>query len=477
MALVLADRVQETCNSPGTGAVTLLGAVTGFQSFSAGIGNGNTTYYAIADQSGANWEVGIGSYSSSGNTLTRTTVLASSNGGSATNFSSGTQNVWCDLPASRIYQQGLLQAVQTANFTAAVGNSYPVNTTSGSLTVTLPASPLPNQQVNLFDYAGTFATNPLTINPNGNKLNGLASSAIVTTKRESITLIYVDSTQGWVPIVGFNTSTPAQSYTVSYLVVAGAGGGGGNDTGGGGGAGGVLSSSTTLSIGNTLTITVGSGGAGGARYSSGSAGSNSSITSISTATGGGYGGGGVNGGGPYAGGNGGSGGGGGSNNVSGGAGGGSGTSGQGNAGGTGAGGGLNVATGGGGGGAGAAGGTNPGNGGNGVSSSITGTATYYGGGGGGGFYSGISQYTTGGLGGGASGNNGSGGAGTANTGGGGAGGGTAGANAPGGNGGSGVVILSLPTSAYSGNTTGSPTVTTSGSNTILTFTASGTYTA
>jgi len=98
-SFIVADRVQETCNAPGLGVVTLLGAVSQFQTFSAAIGNTNTTPYAIADVVGVNWEVGIGTYSSSGNTLTRTTVLASSNGGAAVNFSSGIQNVWVDYPA------------------------------------------------------------------------------------------------------------------------------------------------------------------------------------------------------------------------------------------------------------------------------------------------------------------------------------------------------------------------------------------
>ena len=101
MALVLADRVQETTTSPGTGTATLNGAVTGYQTFSAGIGNGNTCYYAIADQGGPNWEVGLGTYSSSGNTLARTTVYASSNGGSLTNFSTGTQAIFVTYPAER----------------------------------------------------------------------------------------------------------------------------------------------------------------------------------------------------------------------------------------------------------------------------------------------------------------------------------------------------------------------------------------
>jgi hypothetical protein len=78
-----------------------LGAVTGYQTFSSAIGNANTCYYTIADQNGANWEVGIGTYTSSGNTLTRTTVLSSSNGGATTNFTSGTQNVFVTYPSER----------------------------------------------------------------------------------------------------------------------------------------------------------------------------------------------------------------------------------------------------------------------------------------------------------------------------------------------------------------------------------------
>ena len=99
MALVFADRVLETCSAPGTGSVSLLGATTGYRTFSAAVGNANTCYYTIADQSGANWEVGLGTYATSGNTLARTTVLSSSNSGSLVNFSSGTQNVFLDYPA------------------------------------------------------------------------------------------------------------------------------------------------------------------------------------------------------------------------------------------------------------------------------------------------------------------------------------------------------------------------------------------
>jgi hypothetical protein len=101
MALVLADRVKETTTTTGTGTVTLLGASTGFQSFAV-VGNGNTTYYTITSQTGTEWEVGIGTYTSSGTTLARTTVLSNSAGSqpSALNFTSGTKDVFVTYPAS-----------------------------------------------------------------------------------------------------------------------------------------------------------------------------------------------------------------------------------------------------------------------------------------------------------------------------------------------------------------------------------------
>lgn len=98
MALVLKDRVKETTTTAGTGTITLAGASTGFQSFSA-VGNGNTTYYTIAAQTGTEWEVGVGTYTASGTTLSRDTVLASSNGGSLVNFSAGTKDVFVTYPA------------------------------------------------------------------------------------------------------------------------------------------------------------------------------------------------------------------------------------------------------------------------------------------------------------------------------------------------------------------------------------------
>jgi len=119
MALVLADRVKETTTTTGTGTVTLLGASTGFQSFAV-VGNANTTYYCIAGQTGSEWEVGIGTYTSSGTTLSRTTVLASSNSGSLVTFSAGTKDVFVTYPAG--------YAVASTN----VGTSGQVLTSNGT---------------------------------------------------------------------------------------------------------------------------------------------------------------------------------------------------------------------------------------------------------------------------------------------------------------------------------------------------------
>jgi hypothetical protein len=362
------------------------------------------------------------------------------------------------------------QSVQTTNFTASAGKAYPVNTTSAGITVTLPSTAVVGDQISVVDYAGTAATNNITINPNGLNLNGASSNYVMNTKREAVTLTYIDSTQGWLLTSDAQITLPLAPYTISYLVVAGGGNGGGAANGGGGGAGGLLASTASLTPGIVYTITVGAGG-----------GNNSSISgSIATAIGGGTGG--------TAGsppGNSGGSGGGGNQGASGG----SGTSGQGNAGGSG----NSVGPGfpgGGGGGAGAvgqnaSGGSTAGNGGIGLTTSlitttqattysvgqVSGGSVYFAGGGGGNVNPGTQG--TGGLGGGGVGiaYPSSGGAGTANTGGGG---GSANSGNPGG---SGVVILSVPTSYYSGTTTGSPSVTTNGSNTVLIFKSTGSYTA
>jgi predicted nucleic acid-binding Zn-ribbon protein len=369
------------------------------------------------------------------------------------------------------------QSVKTSNFTATAGDAYAVNTTSGNITVTMPSSPSAGAIVNLTDYNGNWATSGVNVYAPSVNIDGQSGNVTLNNNRESVAFVYIDSTQGWIPYSGFNTSTPyapPSSYSASYLIVAGGGGGtggGGTAIGGGGGAGGLLTGTTSLIQGTTYSFVVGGGGALG-NGSQGTNGSNSTGLSLTTIGGGagGYGNSGTAG----------SGGSGGGQGVTTGAGsGGSGTSGQGYAGGTG-----QVNSSGGGGGAGAAGSNAPssnsgGNGGIGSSSSITGTATYYAGGGGGGAYTGGGGTPgTGGSGGGATGANQSAATNaTANTGGGGGGGTYYNTNEAASNGGSGVVIISVPTASYSGTTTGSPSVTTSGSNTILTYTSSGSYTA
>ena len=106
MALVVKDRVKETSTTAGTGTLTLAGASNGFQTFSSAIGNTNTTYYAISDSTAGTWEVGIGTYTTSGNTLSRDTVLASSNSGSLVTFTAGTKDVFVTYPAERALYTG-----------------------------------------------------------------------------------------------------------------------------------------------------------------------------------------------------------------------------------------------------------------------------------------------------------------------------------------------------------------------------------
>ena len=157
MALIVKDRVQETSTTTGTGTLTLAGAVTGFQSFSV-IGNANTTYYAIVMDS--SFEIGIGTYTSSGTTLSRTTVLESSNAGSLVNFSAGTKNVFVTYPAEEAVYQDASGDAYAPQFAASnglnvnngtIGTSYTFPTgynsveagditLSGGVTVTVPST-------------------------------------------------------------------------------------------------------------------------------------------------------------------------------------------------------------------------------------------------------------------------------------------------------------------------------------------------
>jgi len=400
----------------------------------------------------------------SGDTITIPSGATLANNGTATGFAS---IEW--------------QAVKTSNFTASAAQGIFADTSSGGWTLTLPAGSS-GATVEVVDYAGTFGTNNLTIATNGSeKIEGSTDNKILATNRQGIQLVYADSTQGWlVPVARFDNPFFVAPYDISFLVVAG-GAGAGIDLCGGGGAGGFRTSTqSSVAGGSEIVVAVGDGGSGGTSNSTreNTSGSDSSVTAVAitniTSAGGGAGG-------VYsypsasprAGLDGGSGGGGGGQDSAGGPG-GSGntpatTPSQGNNGANGTSG--SPYAGGGGGGANASG--SGANGGNGSASTITGSSVTYAGGGGG---TGYGVDGTGGTGGGGTGphSGSTGGSGTANLGGGGGAAGTS--PGTGGSGGKGVVIISVPTANYSANTTGSPTVTTSGSNTIMTFNGDGSYT-
>ena len=353
------------------------------------------------------------------------------------------------------------QSITTGTtLTTVAGRGYPINTTSNGCTVTLPSSASVGDSISIVDYAGTFATNNIILT-SSLKINGATNDKSLKTNREGVTVTYVDATQGWVATSGVNSGDQAlDTVLVDFLVIAG-GGSGGYSNGASGGAGGYRNSYSTetsggggsseagltFNTGTSYTITVGAGGASKTSDGGGNSGTNSSIsgTGITTITSiGGGAGGNVP---TTAGLSGGSGGGAGTSA-------GSGTANQGFNGG--------AVPNGGGGGAGEAGNTDGSkHGGDGLASSITGSSITRGGGGG----------DPGGDGGGGDAST----AGTANTGGGG--GWFNGAGGGSGAGGSGVVILRMPTSLYSGTTSGSPTVSTSGIYTILIYNASGSYTA
>ena len=379
-------------------------------------------------------------------------------------------------------------SIKTSSFTAVANEGYWIDTSSNTVTITFPSSASVGDTIELVDYARTWGTNKIIIDSNGLNYQGQADTSTVEydTSGQALRVVYSGATKGWIPTSDeVSENNPViPTYSINFLAIAGAGGGGAYAGGGGGaggyrnsynnetsGGGGSSESALTLTLGTQYTVTVGAGGSGATvNGGNGSNGANSSIsgsgltTITSTAGGGGHH--------SAAGATGGSGGGGGYASGAGGA----GTSGQGSNGGTGGSSGGPHYPSAGGGGAGAVGGnggsTTGGVGGNGLASSITGSAVTRAGGGGG---SGNGN-AAGGSGGGGQGSpaftpgrtNG-----TANTGSGGGG----GNDTDKGNGGSGIVILRMATSDYSSTTTGSPSVTTSGSDTILTFTGSGSYTA
>lgn len=436
---------------------------------------GNTVTFATAPPSGVVIEIRSVGFLNSGGTLAPATLT----GGVGINVTTNSPN---NFTIANTLGGGIDwdTNIKAATFSANPGRGYIVNTTSGEVTINLPAG-VPGNIVAVQDYAGTFDTNNLIISANGTeKIQARSTDAKSTTENASIYLLYQDATRGW---TADNIIDNPPTFNVDYLVIAGGGAGGRATAGGigapGGGAGGLRTSfgstsgggasaetALALLVATNYTVTVGAGGSG--PTSGNTSGPNGSNSVFSTITSIGGGGGATNntGGGFPAGGNGGSGGGTYQGAI------GAGTANQGFDGGLSSSG----SSSGGGGGAGGVGvnsnynTSTVGNGGLGLQNSITGSAVMYAGGGGGGQYSseaggpGAGGSSIGGAGGSGGGN--AGGNGNTSTGSGGGGGGDGG---NGGNGGSGVVILRYPSTYTISGLSG--TTTTVGSDKVTTFTS------
>lgn len=210
MALVYADRVRETSTTTGTGTLTLAGAVAGYQSFSA-VGNGNTCYYSIeaVDAAGSptgSWEVGIGTYTSAGTTLARTSVLASSNAGAAVNFAAGTKNVFLTFPAGAI---GTMASQNSSNVTitggvidnSAIGGTTPVFGTFSVMTATTQVVVNNNTGLRVYDASASFY---LIIKP-GSTLTANRTLTLTTGDANRTLTLSGDTTLGGGSHSGTNT--------------------------------------------------------------------------------------------------------------------------------------------------------------------------------------------------------------------------------------------------------------------------------
>lgn len=210
MAFVIADRVRETTTTTGTGAITLGGAVTGFQTFSAAIGNSNTTYYSIALTGGTEWEVGIGTYTSSTNTLSRDTVLSSSNSGSLVNFSAGSKDIFVTLPSER----GLL--VNSASNGLVAGSAA---FTAGDLLYANGTTTISKLGIGTANYVVTSSGSAPQWTAQSALSVGSATSATSATTATNV----AGGAAGSLPYQsGANTTTTLALGTTNYVLTAGA---------------------------------------------------------------------------------------------------------------------------------------------------------------------------------------------------------------------------------------------------------------
>lgn len=234
MALVVKDRVKETTATTGTGTLTLAGAVTGFQSFSSALSNGDTTYYSIFESSTGEWEVGLGTFTLSGTTLSRDTILESSNAGSAINLTAGAADVFITQPAEKaVYLDGS----GNLSHTVALGTE-----TSGNYVATIATNAG-------LDGSGSGEGSAVTLSLN---LNELSTSI---TDGDGDYFVVVDTvgdqrklTKANINISGFNNDA-GYSTTVGTVTSVG-----GTGTVSGLTLTGTVTSSGNLTLGGTLAV-------------------------------------------------------------------------------------------------------------------------------------------------------------------------------------------------------------------------------
>lgn len=284
MALVLADRVRESTLTTGTGTVTLVGPVTGYQTFAA-IGNGNTTYYTISNPNGTEWEVGIGTYTAASKTLSRDTVLSSSNGGLHTSFSVGSKDVFVSYPAEKSINQDEVGNTFVPNLGATTPSSGVFTTLTGNST-----SQFGRSSDNYFQAVGAAAnlspeisvlgsdTNiPFTIESKGTGAVNVAagSRGVNVSNGQTVTALTRTATgTGYTSIPTVTISAPTTAGGVQATATCTMGIGSASIVGGG----------TGYSAGDTLTIV------GGTFFAAATLTVNTVssgvITSVSVATGG-----------------------------------------------------------------------------------------------------------------------------------------------------------------------------------------------
>jgi hypothetical protein len=208
MTLVLADRVKDTTTTTGTGTVTLSGtAPSGYQTFGAGVGDGNTTYYTISG--GLEWEVGIGTYTTAGTTLSRSTVISSSNAGSLVTFSAGTKDVFVTYPASRampLSQFSYSTTATAAGTTTLVASSNYLQYFTGTTTQTIVLPITSTLSLGWSYHICNNSTGNLTVQSSG--ANAIATVIPGTTIHVTCILVTGTTAASWdYGITDFNNTT------------------------------------------------------------------------------------------------------------------------------------------------------------------------------------------------------------------------------------------------------------------------------